>query len=84
MFFFLDKLFQAFAWGFDVCSWQRHLNPLTWPEILRQFALAAGYGPKLTKRNVDQASPHEDNEVFFSTNSLSIKFVSFDPFLKKW
>lgn len=52
----------AFAWGFDICSWQRHLNPLTWPEILRQFALAAGYGPKLKKRNVDQAHHREENE----------------------
>ncbi|GMP89084.1 hypothetical protein CsSME_00040802 [Camellia sinensis var. sinensis] len=21
----------AYAWGFDIRSWQRHLNPLTWP-----------------------------------------------------
>ncbi|KAI3744917.1 hypothetical protein L1987_58015 [Smallanthus sonchifolius] len=52
----------AYAWGFDICGWQCHLNPLTWPEILRQFALAAGYGPKLTKRNVDPAHPREENE----------------------
>ncbi|KAL8267692.1 hypothetical protein R6Q59_001490 [Mikania micrantha] len=52
----------AFAWGFDICSWQRHLNPLTWPEILRQFALASGYGPKLMKRDIDQAHPREENE----------------------
>ena len=36
---------QALAWGFDYREWSRHLNPLTWPEILRQFSLAAGYGP---------------------------------------
>ncbi|XP_076913172.1 homeobox-DDT domain protein RLT2-like [Bidens hawaiensis] len=52
----------AFAWGFDIRSWQRHLSPLTWPEILRQFALSAGYGPKLTKRSADQAHPREENE----------------------
>lgn len=63
---FDDVFFQAFGWGFDICSWQHNLNPLTWPEILRQFALAAGYGPKLKKRNVDQGHPHEENEVPFS------------------
>ncbi|KAI7741603.1 hypothetical protein M8C21_026532 [Ambrosia artemisiifolia] len=52
----------AYAWGFDICSWQRHLSPLTWPEILRQFGLAAGHGPKLTKRGADQAHPREENE----------------------
>lgn len=52
----------AYAWGFDIRSWQHHLNPLTWPEILRQFALAAGYGPKLKKRSVEQAYPRDENE----------------------
>lgn len=44
----------AYAWGFDIRSWKRNLNPLTWPEILRQFALAAGFGPKLKKRSAEQ------------------------------
>lgn len=52
----------AYSWGFDIQSWHQHLNPLTWPEILRQFALAAGFGPKLKRRNVEQASPHDENE----------------------
>ncbi|GFS34792.1 homeobox-1 [Actinidia rufa] len=52
----------AYAWGFDIRSWQRHLNPLTWPEILRQFALAAGYGPKLKKRSIEQAYIRDENE----------------------
>ncbi|KAJ6850982.1 homeobox-DDT domain protein RLT2 isoform X2 [Iris pallida] len=52
----------AFAWGFDICSWQRHLNFLTWPEILRQFAISAGFGPQLKKRNVERADYHDDNE----------------------
>ncbi|CAH2034180.1 unnamed protein product [Thlaspi arvense] len=41
----------AYAWGFDIRSWKKHLNPLTWPEILRQLALSAGLGPKLKKKN---------------------------------
>ena len=41
----LIGLSQAYAWGFDYRQWERHLNLLTWPEILRQFSLAAGYGP---------------------------------------
>ncbi|KAJ6741290.1 HOMEOBOX-DDT DOMAIN PROTEIN RLT2 [Salix purpurea] len=52
----------AYAWGFDLRSWQRHLNPLTWPEILRQFGLSAGFGPQLKKRKVDQAYLRDDNE----------------------
>ncbi|GKU96347.1 hypothetical protein SLEP1_g9594 [Rubroshorea leprosula] len=52
----------AYAWGFDIRSWQHHLNVLTWPEILRQFALSAGFGPQLKKRNVEQAYLHDDNE----------------------
>lgn len=35
----------AWAWGFDVDAWRAHLTPLTWPEVLRQFAIAAGLGP---------------------------------------
>lgn len=61
-----NKLFaiycQAYVWGFDIRNWQRHLNPLTWPEILRQFALSAGFGPQLKKHNIEQVHP-SNNEV---------------------
>ncbi|KAL6615773.1 hypothetical protein ACP70R_038043 [Stipagrostis hirtigluma subsp. patula] len=52
----------AYAWGFNIRSWQRHLNILTWPEILRQFALSAGFGPQLKKRSVEDAYYRNDNE----------------------
>ncbi|KAJ8484020.1 hypothetical protein OPV22_016505 [Ensete ventricosum] len=52
----------AYAWGFNIRGWQRHLNYLTWPEILRQFALAAGFGPQLKKRNVERAYSRDENE----------------------
>ncbi|XP_017227642.1 homeobox-DDT domain protein RLT1 isoform X2 [Daucus carota subsp. sativus] len=52
----------AFLWGFDIRSWQKHLNPLTWPEILRQFALSAGFGPQLRKESTEPKHMH-DNEV---------------------
>ncbi|XP_009406256.2 homeobox-DDT domain protein RLT2 [Musa acuminata AAA Group] len=52
----------AYAWGFNIRGWQRHLNYLTWPEILRQFALAAGFGPQLKKRNVDRVYSRDENE----------------------
>uniref|UniRef100_A0A803N1P7 Homeobox-DDT domain protein RLT2 n=1 Tax=Chenopodium quinoa TaxID=63459 RepID=A0A803N1P7_CHEQI len=52
----------AYAWGFDIRSWQCNLSPLTWPEVLRQFSLSAGFGPKLKKRNVEQAYSREENE----------------------
>uniref|UniRef100_A0A5B7A597 Homeobox-DDT domain protein RLT2 n=1 Tax=Davidia involucrata TaxID=16924 RepID=A0A5B7A597_DAVIN len=52
----------AYAWGFDIRSWQYHLNPLTWSEILRQFALSAGFGPKLKKRSIEQTYLRDENE----------------------
>ncbi|WOL11018.1 hypothetical protein Cni_G19779 [Canna indica] len=52
----------AYAWGFNIRSWQLHLDHLTWPEILRQFALSAGFGPQLKKRNVERAYFRDDNE----------------------
>ncbi|XP_023003779.1 homeobox-DDT domain protein RLT1-like isoform X1 [Cucurbita maxima] len=57
----------AYAWGFDICNWQKHLNPLTWPEIFRQLALSAGFGPQLKRslawsemRSNDEAKCGED------------------------
>ncbi|XVE88104.1 hypothetical protein DITRI_Ditri19aG0041600 [Diplodiscus trichospermus] len=41
----------AYSWGFDIRNWQHHLNPLTWPEIFRQLAISAGFGPQLKKRS---------------------------------
>ncbi|KAK1286955.1 hypothetical protein QJS10_CPB20g01876 [Acorus calamus] len=52
----------AYAWGFDIRSWQRHLNPLTWTEVLRQFALSAGFGPQLRKRDIEIPYFRDDNE----------------------
>ncbi|GAB2285385.1 hypothetical protein Dimus_019840 [Dionaea muscipula] len=52
----------AYAWGFDIRSWQDHLSPITWPEILRQLALSAGFGPKLKKKNIEPAYMCDDDE----------------------
>lgn len=35
---------EAWSWRFDVDAWRAHLNHMTWPEVLRQFATAAGHG----------------------------------------
>ncbi len=40
---------EAWAWGFDVDAWRAHLGPLTWPEVMRQLAVAHGAGPKRPK-----------------------------------
>lgn len=37
---------EALTWGFDISTWRAHLNEITWPEVLRQLALAAGWGPR--------------------------------------
>ncbi|KAJ4703536.1 Homeobox domain-containing protein/DDT domain-containing protein [Melia azedarach] len=52
----------AYAWGFDIRNWQRHLNALTWPEIFRQLAFAAGFGPKLKKRGGTWATLGDKHE----------------------
>ncbi|GAV74076.1 Homeobox domain-containing protein/DDT domain-containing protein [Cephalotus follicularis] len=52
----------AYAWGFNIRSWQRHLNTLTWPEILRQFSLSSGFGPQLKKGTIEQRYLRDDNE----------------------
>ncbi|KAI4319771.1 hypothetical protein MLD38_033331 [Melastoma candidum] len=52
----------AYAWGFDIRSWHCNLNQPTWPEILRQLALSAGFGPKIKKRNTDQPYLPDDND----------------------
>ncbi|KAF3451430.1 hypothetical protein FNV43_RR07525 [Rhamnella rubrinervis] len=52
----------AYAWGFDIRNWQRHLNPLTWPEIFRQLALSAGFGPQLKKRSIAWPYLSDNNE----------------------
>jgi|APAra0007618407_1042631.scaffolds.fasta_scaffold00525_6 hypothetical protein len=56
-------LLQAYAWGFDIRSWKKHLNPLTWPEILRQLALSAGFGPKLKKKHSRLTNTGDKDEV---------------------
>ncbi|MEW5303073.1 MAG: hypothetical protein WDW36_005801 [Sanguina aurantia] len=35
---------EAWSWGYDVDVWRAHLSPLTWPEVLRQYAVVAGAG----------------------------------------
>ncbi|XP_047970225.1 homeobox-DDT domain protein RLT1-like isoform X2 [Salvia hispanica] len=52
----------AYLWGFDIRNWQKHLNPLTWPELLRQFALSAGFGPQLKKKAIDRVSTNDHDE----------------------
>ncbi|KQK04896.1 homeobox-DDT domain protein RLT2 isoform X2 [Brachypodium distachyon] len=61
----------AYAWGFNILTWQRHLTYHTWPEILRQFGLSAGFGPQLKKRSVEDVYCHDDNEGRTSQDVIS-------------
>ena len=65
-FFFFLIIHQAYAWGFDIRNWHKHLNQLTWPEIFRQLALSAGYGPQLKKRSITWSCANDKDEVQFS------------------
>ncbi|XP_065878356.1 homeobox-DDT domain protein RLT1 isoform X2 [Euphorbia lathyris] len=61
----------AYVWGFDIRNWQQHLNPLTWPEIFRQLALAAGFGPRLKKTSSTWKHLGEKDEVKGCENTIS-------------
>ncbi|XP_051129071.1 homeobox-DDT domain protein RLT1-like [Andrographis paniculata] len=52
----------AYMWGVDIRNWQKHLNPLTWPEILRQLALSAGLGPQLMQKGIDPVPSSNKDE----------------------
>lgn len=56
---------QAYAWGFDIRNWQKHLNQSTWPEIFRQLALSAGFGPQLKKRSIAWSYANDKDEVHY-------------------
>lgn len=47
--------------SFDVTVWKEFLNPLTWPEILRQVAVDAGFCPK-RKKEMQMLSKTVDKE----------------------
>ncbi|KAJ7521596.1 hypothetical protein O6H91_19G060800 [Diphasiastrum complanatum] len=53
----------AYAWGFDIQEWGQLAHPLTWPEIIRQFSLAAGFGPKWKRRKYETMPPKDTIEV---------------------
>ena len=54
---------------------------LTWPEILRQFALSAGFGPQLKRRNFEQAYLRDENEVHFFVFDIVVLVLLFFIFL---
>ncbi|XVF25750.1 hypothetical protein REPUB_Repub13aG0240500 [Reevesia pubescens] len=53
----------AYSWGFDIRNWQHHLNPLTWPEIFRQLAISAGFGPQLKKQSAAWTYVGDNDEL---------------------
>ncbi|XP_002509429.2 homeobox-DDT domain protein RLT1 isoform X1 [Ricinus communis] len=61
----------AYMWGFDIRNWQRHLNPVTWPEIFRQLALSAGFGPRLKKKGTAWTYLGDNDEVKGCEDTIS-------------
>ncbi|XP_024637844.1 homeobox-DDT domain protein RLT1 isoform X7 [Medicago truncatula] len=61
----------AYAWGFDIRNWHKHLNQLTWPEIFRQLALSAGYGPQFKKRSITSSRANSKDEGRSSEDIIS-------------
>ena len=35
---------EGWLWGFDLNTWRAHINVLSWPEVMRQWACASGLG----------------------------------------
>ncbi|EFJ11353.1 hypothetical protein SELMODRAFT_447019 [Selaginella moellendorffii] len=62
----------AYTWGFDIQEWGQHMSPLTWPEILRQFALAAGYGPRWKKKTQSPDAKPDCIEIHDGHNANAI------------
>lgn len=70
---------EAWGWGFNVDCWRAHLNDVTWPEVLRQLAIAAGYGPRKPKpgRDVKPKLGIEGEDVIADeSGSLRLKMPS--------
>ena len=71
---------EAVSWGFDVDAWRAHLNQYTWPEILRQLAIAAGYGAKrsrgLRDRNHRAKEDGDDMAIDESRAGYGLKMPS--------
>ena len=44
---------EAWAWGFETDQWRAHLTALTWPEVLRQVAVASGRGRRRPNSAID-------------------------------
>ncbi|KAM7255105.1 hypothetical protein ACFE04_020346 [Oxalis oulophora] len=61
----------AHVWGFDIRNWKQHLNQLTWPEVFRQLALSAGFGPRLKKSDAAWTCLGDNNEVKNSEDVVS-------------
>lgn len=70
---------EAWGWGFDVDVWRAHINALTWPEILRQLAIAAGRGPRKSKPGRDikpKLGTEGEDVVVDESGSLRLKMPS--------
>ncbi|KAI8470925.1 MAG: hypothetical protein J3K34DRAFT_520971 [Monoraphidium minutum] len=68
--FAAQALEEAWAWGFDTHQWRAHLGPHTWPEVLRQLAVACGAGPRRTQRAAD-LSPEAAAEAAAATEAAA-------------
>lgn len=59
----------AFALGFDYRDWSRYLNASTWPEILRQFSLAAGFGGPIWKQQHNGRNGDDGRQIYCKGNA---------------
>jgi hypothetical protein len=75
---------EAAAWGFDVNAWRAHLHALTWPEIARELAIAAGLGrrrPQVRRKGEMARMGKEGEDVVIGgknadPNSIELKLPS--------
>ncbi|KAK9845568.1 hypothetical protein WJX84_003443 [Apatococcus fuscideae] len=74
---------EATAWGIDVDAWRAHLNANTWPEVLRQWGIVTGLGPKRARpRRELKPKIGADGEDVVADDSGELKLrmpARFDP-----
>jgi len=67
---------EAWAWGFETDVWRAHLNAITWPEVLRQLAVALGHGrrrPRLTSSAARVVGTEGEDTVELGEGGLKLK-----------
>mmetsp|Transcript_12079 Transcript_12079/g.44087 ORF Transcript_12079/g.44087 Transcript_12079/m.44087 type:complete len:1245 (+) Transcript_12079:241-3975(+) len=65
---------EGVEWGFEPVEWSSSLNGLTWPEVLRQYALSASWGPQRVEGG-DEEDEDGEKPVLFNVEGVAGSFI---------